>query len=70
MVKSCYVKKSEATRKTLQDKHKQNLEFEKDLKLGIFGKNVLDKKKIVRIAHTPVAYNREFPNKYKMDPYI
>lgn len=59
LIKSCFVKQGDITRKTLLEKHKKNLEFEKDLKLGVFGKNTLDKSKnkILRIVNTPATYN-------------
>ncbi|EAR96975.2 hypothetical protein TTHERM_00194670 (macronuclear) [Tetrahymena thermophila SB210] len=72
MIKSCYVQQGEILRSTFKEKHQKNLEFEKDLRIGIFGKNGYDKTKtkIIRIAQTPATYNGAFPTKYKMDPYI
>ncbi|KAL4510142.1 hypothetical protein ABPG72_010335 [Tetrahymena utriculariae] len=72
MIKSCYVQQGEVLRSTFKEKHQKNLEFEKDLRIGIFGKNGYDKTKtkIIRIAKTPATYNGAFPTKYKMDPYI
>ena len=48
------------------------MNIEKDLKLGVFGKQGFDSEqgKVVRMANTPELFEREFPLKYDSQPYL
>ena len=71
-IKQCFKNQHQHLHKSFLDRRIKNLNIEKDLKLGVFGKQGFDieQGKVVRMANMPELFEREFPLKYDSQPYL